>query len=98
LPVKEVKIIHPDNKPIRRMTATLREWGNSMGLRLPKQIVREAALKPGATFSVAVEPDGTIRLVPAKPRATIEELCAEISPKNRHVETEWGPPAGREVW
>ena len=27
-----------------------------------------------------------------------DELIAHITPDNRHDETNWGPPVGREVW
>ena len=28
----------------------------------------------------------------------LDELVAHITPDNRHDETNWGPPVGREVW
>lgn len=33
-----------------------------------------------------------------KPRPTLEELVAGITPENRHPETDWGEAAGNEVW
>ena len=80
------------------MTAILKQWGNSIGLRLPKQVVRAAALKPGNAFTVDVEPTGTLRLVPVRSRPTLEELCARITEEDRHPETQWGASVGREVW
>jgi antitoxin MazE len=80
------------------MTAVLKQWGNSIGLRLPKQIVRDAALKPGSTFTVDVEPSGALRLEPVRSRPSLETLCARITAENRHPETSWGEAAGREVW
>lgn len=80
------------------MTATLREWGHSIGLCLPKKIVREAALTAGSTYSVAIEATGVLRLVPMKPRPGIEELCARITRENRHPETDCRRTAGKEVW
>jgi antitoxin HicB len=31
-------------------------------------------------------------------RFTLDELAERITPENRHEETDWGPPEGREVW
>tara|TARA_R110002072_G_scaffold297959_1_gene471315 strand:- start:26286 stop:26432 length:147 start_codon:yes stop_codon:yes gene_type:complete len=28
----------------------------------------------------------------------LDELLAKIAPENRHKETDWGPPVGKEVW
>ena len=69
-----------------------------MGLCLPKKIVREAALKAGSTYSVAIEATGALRLVPLKPRPAIEELCAKITEENRHPATNWGRAEGKEIW
>jgi antitoxin MazE len=29
---------------------------------------------------------------------TLDELVERITPENRHDETDWGEPEGREVW
>jgi antitoxin MazE len=29
---------------------------------------------------------------------TLEELVSKITPKNRHPETDWGRPMGKEIW
>jgi antitoxin component of MazEF toxin-antitoxin module len=29
---------------------------------------------------------------------TLEELVAGITDENRHEETDWGPPVGKEIW
>jgi antitoxin MazE len=75
------------------MTAILKQWGNSIGLRLPKQVVREAALEPGATFTVDVEPSGALRLVPVRARPSLEELCAQITDENRYSASRKGSPS-----
>lgn len=28
----------------------------------------------------------------------LTEMIEQITPENRHPETDWGPPVGREVW
>lgn len=36
--------------------------------------------------------------VSAKPKYTLEELCANITPENIQREIDWGPPVGKEIW
>jgi antitoxin component of MazEF toxin-antitoxin module len=31
-------------------------------------------------------------------RYTLRELVDGITPENRHEETDWGPPVGKEAW
>ena len=42
--------------------------------------------------------DGGIVLRPAPRRYELSELVAQITPKNRHRETDWGHPQGKESW
>lgn len=73
------------------------KWGNSLGLRLPKSVAREAQLGEGDTVDVSVD-NGTIVIRPSRPRYSLDELVRRITPKNRHDESDWGGPVGDEVW
>ena len=80
------------------MLATVSKWGNSLALRIPKALADEAGLETGSQVELIPE-DGQIRIVPSKrPRYTLEELVAGITPENRHEEWDTGPPVGREIW
>lgn len=79
------------------MTTQVAKWGNSLGLRLPKAVAQEAEIGDGDTVDVSVQ-NGAIVIRPAKARYSLDELVARITPKNRHPETDWGKPAGREAW
>jgi antitoxin MazE len=78
-------------------TTQLSKWGNSLGLRLPKSVAREAQLDEGDTVQVSVD-NGAIVIRPSRPRYSLDELVRRITPKNRHDESEWGGPLGDEVW
>jgi len=78
-------------------TTQVSRWGNSLGLRLPKSVAREARLDEGDTVDVSVD-NGTIVIRPSKPRYSLDELVRGITPKNRHNESNWGGPLGSEVW
>jgi antitoxin MazE len=79
------------------MTTQVAKWGNSLGVRLPKAVALDAHLAEGDSVDVTVR-DGAIVITPARRRFTLDELLAQVTPDNIHGETDWGPPAGKEVW
>jgi antitoxin MazE len=78
-------------------TTQIAKWGNSLGVRLPKSIAREVQLDEGDTVDVSVR-NGAIVIRPSRPTYSLEQLVARITPRNRHDETDWTSPAGREAW
>ena len=72
-------------------------WGNSLGLRLPKSVAREAHLDEGDTVEVSVD-NGAIVIRSSRPRYSLDELVARITARNRHHERDWGAPVGHEAW
>ncbi len=79
------------------MTTQIAKWGNSLGLRLPKSVALEAQIDEGDSVDVSVQ-DGAIVIRPSRPTYTLDQLVARITPRNRHAESDWGTPVGREVW
>jgi antitoxin MazE len=73
------------------------KWGNSLGLRLPKSVALEAQVDEGDTVDVSVR-NGAIVIRPSRPRYSLEQLVAKITPRNRHGEGDWGASIGREAW
>ena len=83
---------------IHMATATrIDKWGNSLGLRLPKSVAIEARLHEGDTVAVSVK-NGAIMVSPPHPTYSLDALVAKITPRNRHDESDWGGPVGRELW
>jgi antitoxin MazE len=79
------------------MTTQVAKWGNSLGVRLPKSVALEAQVEVGDAVDVRVE-DGAIVIRPTPPRYTLEALVDAITPRNRHDESDWDTPVGREAW
>ena len=80
------------------MLATVSKWGNSRAIRIHKDIARQAGIDFGSKVELIVE-EGQLRIVPAKrPKYTLEELVAQITPENRHGEIDIGPAVGKEIW
>lgn len=79
------------------MTTKLQKWGNSLGVRLPKDVVKKAKFRDGK--SVSIKNIGSSVLITASSKEeTLDDLVSKITPENRHKEVYWGPPVGNEVW
>jgi antitoxin MazE len=76
-----------------RMPVQLRisKWGNSLGLRVPRDIAARAGLTEGARVDIEGYEDGRIVITPARRRFTIEELVAGMTPENEHALEDDGP-------
>jgi antitoxin MazE len=81
-----------------RNETTVSKWGNSLAVRIPQAIAKQARLNEGDSVALALDRDGSIVLRSARPRYELEELVSRITRKNRHEETRWGEPKGRESW
>jgi antitoxin MazE len=79
-------------KPVR---ITLKKWGNSVGLRLPKVVLAQLGVAPNEPVDLTITA-GT--LVITKPATSLNELVDRITPTNQHSIVDWGKPVGREVW
>lgn len=72
------------------------KWGNSLAVRIPKAVAEQARMKEGDAILIKAA-RGRIELRPAVRIPTLQELVAQITPENRHAETQWGPDVGKEV-
>jgi antitoxin MazE len=78
-------------------TTQISKWGNSLGLRLPKSVAREAEVGEGDTVDVSVR-NGAIVIRPSRPVYSLDQLVGKITPRNRHGESDWSAPVGHEAW
>lgn len=76
------------------------QWGNSLGVRIPKGIAERAGVSQEELVEIEAE-KGKITLTRvSKKRLTIDERIAAITPENLNRDEEWlnMPPVGKEVW
>ena len=78
------------------MTVTIRKWGNSLGLRLPKAVAQSAGIELGSEIDLKVE-DGRIVLEPVDV-PSLGELLSQVKRSSRPDLADWGEPAGKEAW
>jgi antitoxin MazE len=67
------------------------KWGNSLAVRIPQALAEQAQLDEGAEVEVSVE-GGSLSVRRRPRRYTLDELVEQITPENRHEETDWGEP------
>jgi len=80
------------------MHTTIRKWGNSLAVRIPKPFVEETHIASGSEVDLTVD-DGKIVIVPqAEPKYNLTELLQGVTARNKHSETDTGTAVGQEVW
>ena len=82
------------------MTTKIQKWGNSLGVRIPKEIAHETRMREGSIISFSVE-DGVLMLSHSKKlKYTLEGLMKGFDKKTQHTMVEWGHDVGGEkvIW
>ena len=75
---------------------TVRPWGNSQGIRMPKTILDKLNIHSSDTLQIEVV-DETIVLRKTFKHKTFEERLAEYDGEISVCDFEWGEPVGREL-
>ena len=80
------------------MQAQVKKWGNSQGIRIPKEALLDASINIDDILDVTVS-NGIITLAKTFRHKSLEERAAEYGGKlSLDGEFDWGEPAGREIW
>ena len=81
------------------MIATIRRWGNSSAVRIPRQVLDQANLEEGTDVEIILAKEGEITLRAVRKRKSIQELFADYDGGFLQTEElDWGKPQGNEVW
>jgi antitoxin MazE len=73
------------------------KWGNSLGLRVPRDVAAKAGLSEGTRVELQARADGSILIKKAKRRYTLEELLAGMTPERQHPLLLDDAPRGHEM-
>ena len=79
------------------METHVSKWGNSLAVRLPSSVAKEAKLTEGEAVELTVEA-GRVVITPRAARYTLEQLMRGVTSGNLHGEADLGPAVGSEVW
>ncbi|PSB28823.1 AbrB/MazE/SpoVT family DNA-binding domain-containing protein [Chlorogloea sp. CCALA 695] len=79
------------------MAAQVAKWGNSLGIRIPAPIAKQAHLEEGTNISFDVI-DNSLVIRSKRHKYTLDELLEGVTSDNIHAETDTGMPVGNETW
>jgi antitoxin MazE len=76
----------------------VQKWGNSLGFRIPAEVVKKAGLKSGDEVSCDLKGE-TIIIQIQKPKYSLEKLLDGVTSENSYHETDTGEAVGNErIW
>lgn len=78
------------------MTTQVARWGNSLAIRLPKQVAEETGLIEGADVDVRAH-GNTITIVPKLPKVDFDDILRRMKGKKAPKLEDWGPAVGEEI-
>jgi len=79
------------------MKTTVQKWGNSLAIRIPKNITRDTRLSEGSDLNILVE-NGKIILSPSAKEYSLSEILKHVTNENIHSEVSTGDQTGGEIW
>ena len=78
------------------MTVAIKKWGNSLALRIPKDIAQTLHIENNSNLELSIK-DGALVIEPQK-STLLESLVSRIDADNLHTEIDTGKAVGNEEW
>jgi antitoxin MazE len=82
------------------MIAKVQKWGNSQGLRFPRDVLRKASISIGEEVDISAK-KGEIVVRPTvrtRGKYRLRDLVSKMPANYKLAEEDWGKPIGRETW
>lgn len=79
------------------MRAQMVKWGNSLAVRIPRNIAQEVKLSAGDPIEISVAAEGAVELRRVGKLPSLAQLVSQITPENRYEEVSTGPAIAREA-
>ena len=82
------------------MRTKVRRWGNSLGVRLPREVAQAARVRDGSDVELTVRGGSVVVRpvpVPRDQRFDLARLLRKVTRRNLHREADLGVPVGREL-
>ena len=80
------------------MEAKLQKWGNSDGIRIPKNLLKSLGLKTNDIVTLEQIDDKIIVTKSKNKKISLEERFKNYNGKNFAKEFIWDEPRGKEIW
>jgi antitoxin MazE len=78
------------------MAVKVQKWGNSLGVRIPKNVIEKTNLHENSEVEIESK-NGAIIIIPAKKSYSLESLLEKITKNNLHSDDNF-KVEGNEVW
>ncbi len=79
------------------MIAKAARWGNSIGVRIPRELAKRAGIGIDSTIQIDEADDGIFIKPVRRKEYSLKELVKGITRQNRHNEVDFGRPVGKEI-
>lgn len=76
------------------MQTQVTQWGNSLGVRIPRVLASKLGVHAGDSVEVFLQHDHIV----IRKRYSLQSMLDQISEENRHEEIETGKSCGKEIW
>ena len=82
------------------MTTKIQKWGNSYGIRLPKELFDSGFFSVGSVLSFEKKGKEVILKEVKSPKLSLKEIMSKIPKGSFEEEIDFGPDVGREktIW
>ncbi len=74
------------------------KWGNSLGLRIPKNLAEDVHVKEGTLVELTVVDGNMVVKTNIRPYFSLKKLLGEVTEDNLHTEVKFGDAVGLEQW
>lgn len=78
------------------METKIQKWGNSLALRIPKELAKKSELYEGAEINIEIDKNSNLTLI--KKKLSLKELLSSVTKDNLHSEISTGKTVGKEVY
>lgn len=82
------------------MLTKIQKWGNSQGIRFPRQILRQAQINTGEEVDISAQ-SGEIIIKPVsgiRGKYRLKDLLRGMPADYHPKELNWGSSQGKEIW
>lgn len=80
------------------METRIQKWGNSLGVRLPQEVLKDTGLREGSCVNIIRKKKNVLIESCAYETPKLETLVRRINSKNVHREISWHNSYGKEIW
>lgn len=79
------------------MNSIIQKWGNSLALRIPKNLADDSGFSEGNAVELIAEKNKIIIRRKRRKKFLLKELLNDINKNNLHSEIDFGKPTGKEL-